>query len=61
MNIRDRKAALTKLAKETSLNKTAQEVLDKVNQSPDSNEDFGHKIFMELLNNIEIEGFEDLD
>lgn len=61
MNIRDRKTALTKLAKESSLNKTAQEVLDKVNSAPGSEEDFGHKIFMELLNNMEIEGFEDLD
>lgn len=53
----DRKEKLNKLIKEAELNKVAQEAIDGAKDS--EGEEFAHKIFEALLNNLKIEGLDD--
>lgn len=61
MNTKKRKEALVEIEKQAMLDKTAQEAIEAANNDPESDDDYGHKIFEHLLKNLKIKGFEDLD
>jgi hypothetical protein len=60
MNKKERKLVLTKLTKEASLNKIAEDAINDVNQANiEDPQQFADKIFQELLNNMQIEGLDE--
>ena len=61
MNSKKRKVALAAIEKRAKLDKIAEEAIEAVDNAIDDSEDYGHKIFEELLKNVKIKGFEDLD
>lgn len=61
MNKKQRKIALAQIEKKAMLDKIAEEAITTIDNTIEPTEDYGHKIFEELLKNVKIKGFEDLD
>jgi hypothetical protein len=62
MNKTNRKTALEQLTKQAALNKIAEDVIDDVNAANiEDPQQFADKVFQKLLENMQIEGLEDLD
>jgi len=56
----NKKNIINKIVKEAKLNKTAQDAIDKANQSTtQDSKEYADKIFQELLNNLHITGLDD--
>lgn len=56
MNIKNRKAALQKLAQDAKLEKIASDIQKDTNLAQEENpEEYAHKVFLKLLENLHIE------
>jgi hypothetical protein len=58
---KNRKDNIASIEKKAMLDKVAQEATESVDNSIAPTDDYGHKIFEELLKRVKIKGFEDLD
>jgi len=61
MSRKNRKNNIVNIERKAMLDKSAQEATTTVDNNINPTDDYGHKIFEELLKRVKIKGFEDLD
>jgi len=58
-NSKQRQAALKSILKEAKIDETCKKIAQDVNLATENPEEYAHKVFETLLNNLDIEGLDD--